>query len=57
MKETRFVRELMEMKQRTVLLSFVVAAIFFLLLHSCSEVRIRTVSEHLQCQFRCLRSY
>lgn len=32
MKEKRFVRELMEMKQRTVLLSFVVGAIFFLLL-------------------------
>jgi penicillin-binding protein 2 len=46
MKEKRFVRELMEMKQRTVLLSFVVAAIFFLLLLRLWHLQILNAEDY-----------
>lgn len=46
MKEKRFVRELMEMKQRTVLLSFVVGAIFFLLLLRLWHLQILSAEDY-----------
>ncbi len=46
MKEKRFVRELMEMKQRTLLLSFVVAAIFFLLLLRLWQLQILNAEDY-----------
>jgi penicillin-binding protein 2 len=46
MKEKRFIRELMEMKQRTVLLSFVVGAIFFLLLLRLWHLQILSAEDY-----------
>ncbi|ABL00150.1 penicillin-binding protein 2 [Pelobacter propionicus] len=46
MKEKRFVREFMEMKQRTVLLSFMVAAIFFLLLLRLWHLQILNADDY-----------
>ena len=57
MKEERFVREMMEMKHRTVLLSFVVGAIFFLLLMRLWHLQIlnaenyRSMSEDNRLRF------
>lgn len=46
MKEKRFVREMMEMKRRTVLLSFVVGAIFFLLLVRLWHLQILNAEDY-----------
>jgi penicillin-binding protein 2 len=46
MKEKRFVRELMEMKQRTVLLSFVVGAVFFLLLLRLWHLQVLSAEDY-----------
>ncbi|NVN90333.1 MAG: penicillin-binding protein 2 [Desulfuromonadales bacterium] len=46
MKEKRFIREIMEMKHRTVLLSFVVGAIFFLLLLRLWHLQILNAEDY-----------
>lgn len=46
MKEKRFIREIMEMKHRTILLSFVVGAIFFLLLIRLWHLQILNAEDY-----------
>lgn len=46
MRQKRFVREIMEMKHRTVLLSFVVAAIFFILLVRLWHLQILSADDY-----------
>ena len=57
MSKKRFVREIMEMKHRTILLSFVVAAVFFILLVRLWHLQIlnaedyRSMSENNRLRF------